>query len=180
MPAVPDEFAVHARRHGKRELQVRELPGQKGRGPGEDGQQSLDLPLAASGEDAYAPGVAGGVQNGVRADGVQQGVADIVHGHAVAGIELDLEGQDTDEAVHMAAQEIDAAFAPGPELGTDVIDHGDVQALGDLGHAEMKVGGVDEHHDVRTKRGQTLPDGAQQSKDFRQLGQYLGESHDRK
>ena len=103
---------------------------------------------------------------------------DIVDTYAAPVIELDFKREDGDEAVHVAAQKIGPPLAPGPELGADVVDHGDAKAPGNARHAEMKVRGVDDHDDVRPGSLQLFLDRAKKLHDSGQLGQDLGESHD--
>src|SRR5579871_1275240 len=75
---------------------------------------------------------------------VDERVADPIHFYAVPGVEVDLEGEDTQAAFEPAADQVHAAGAPGPELRADEIDVSNAKALQSARKMQVKTGKVRE------------------------------------
>ena len=76
---------------------------------------------------------------------VHQGMADVDHVHAVAAVEVHLEGEEHQHAVHQAGDGLHPALAPGPHLRADVVDDLQAPLLELAGEAEVEVGKIDQH-----------------------------------
>jgi len=86
-----------------------------------------------------------------------------------------LEGKDYVEVIDGLAHGGDPAFAPGPDLGGDEIEHGDAQAAGVPGEAEMESREIDQDDGVRP----AFPPGlGGQPADPENLGQVLDHFHE--
>jgi len=78
-----------------------------------------------------------------------QGVADEGRVDVAVAVELFLKRKDDHHAADALLDPAEAATLPGPKLGADEVDDGDVELFQFAGEAEVDVGKVDEDGDVR-------------------------------
>src|SRR5215472_13180931 len=102
-------------------------------------------------------------------------MSDISHVHAVATVELLLEGEDHDHLAHVFLDLLDAPGAPRPYLRADKVKDGNPQPVQLARQAQVEVGKVDEHGSVRLafggfvyKDSEFLPDVRQMLGDLNQ------------
>ena len=69
---------------------------------------------------------------------------------SVFSVEVRLKGKDYDHLVHPSGDLPDPASTPCPNLGTDVIYHGNTKIVGDLGDPEVEIRKIDEYYQVGT------------------------------
>src|SRR5262249_30223321 len=94
-------------------------------------------------------------------------------------VELFLEREDHEHARDRLADLVDTPAPPRPDLRRDVVDDGNVAALELAGEAEVEVGVVDEHREIRPL---AVPPGEQAAKDPAETAEVphaLDEAHDR-
>jgi hypothetical protein len=113
------------------------------------------------------------------ADRVYQGMTHEIGTHVVLSVEGLLEGKDAQHAPDVFADEVDPAFTPGPDLGTDVVVHRNTQLGGHLGHMEMKVRGVEENEAAGMSLAQGTLNAAKEGKDAGKEAQNLTDAHGR-
>ncbi len=77
-------------------------------------------------------------------DLVDERVADPIDLDAVIAVEVDLEGEDAEAADETAADEVDAARAPGPELRADEVHVAYALAFEGAREVQMEAGEVSE------------------------------------
>jgi len=78
-----------------------------------------------------------------------EGVAGEGGVHAAVAVEGLFEGEDDHHAVDALLHPAETASLPGPELGADEVDDGDVEGFELAGEAEVDVGEVDEDGGLR-------------------------------
>lgn len=105
-------------------------------------------------------------------DGVDEGVAGVLGLEAVAGVEVDLEGEDNVHLVDEALDGVDAAGVPCPYFWGDVVEYFDAAALEGGGEAEVEAAVVDEDEgvgapaeDVVVALAEVAADGAEVTED---------------
>ncbi|MFO0982594.1 MAG: hypothetical protein U1E76_12820 [Planctomycetota bacterium] len=79
---------------------------------------------------------------------IEHGVADELGVDAVAGEVGALERQDGDRVIDHAREELGAPRRPGPELGTDVVDRGELAPVRECRQVEIEARIVDQDHRV--------------------------------
>ena len=175
---------------GQDKLGLRDAPLDKAGGLKHGGQVPLDFTGPAAGEQGDGEGL--GVQvvpqqkgSPVREgrQGLPEGVAHVIHGHALGPVKVGLKGEDDHQAVGEARQGAHPVGAPGPDLGADVVQHRHPVISGQAGHPKVKVGKIHQDDQVRAGRFQDpadasegLPDGGQVARDFHEAhhGQLRG------
>ena len=74
-----------------------------------------------------------------------------------------LKRQNAGDLVHAPAQLAETPGAPGPQLGGDIVQDGDAEAMGGFSDVEIQSGRVDKHNDIGAIGAKILLDTAKEA-----------------
>ncbi len=141
-------------------------------------QIQLDLLAAAAGQQRDLPRIplhpdAAGVRP------IGQRMPDELHLDPVPPVELALKRKDDQHLAHVALHQLDASFAPGPELRADVVNHRNTAAMQLPRQAEIELREIDQHGHVGTPPVDLGQQMTELAIDARQVRRHFGQPQHR-
>jgi len=171
---------------GQDEAHAPALALQFGRGLQHRRQQPSELPLARAGHETDHGAVvverefpSGRVGGYARVDLVDQGMPHKAHGDAVAFVEGHLEREQHRHHVNEATDALCALRAPGPDLRTDVEQHGHADLACGFGELEVEFRVIDQDEQIGAVAAQACAHAFQLAHDAPPMHEHLDDADDR-
>ncbi len=96
----------------------------------------------------------------------------------MAGVESALERKDGEHAADISLDRLDAPLFPRPDLGRDIVEHGNAGLGRGLGHLEIERGIVDEYQAVGPALEQLPPRRREVREYLAEMAEHLAEAHE--